>query len=147
MAGLAFTPELYRCGVDIVGVSNLLTFRRTIPPYWKPLNQMLDEMIGSLETEEELLRAVSPVFHADRIQAPLLVFQGANDPRVNKAESDQIVEALRSRGVPVEYYVRQDEGHGFVGEQNRVWMYRTIEQFLAKHLGGRTCDGTAEASR
>ncbi|GIV52162.1 MAG: peptidase [Candidatus Kapaibacterium sp.] len=147
LAGLAFTPELYCCGVDIVGVSNLLTFRRTIPPYWKPLNQMLDEMIGSLETEEELLRAVSPVFHADRIEAPLLVFQGANDPRVNKAESDQIVEALRSRGVPVEYYVREDEGHGFVGEQNRVWMYRTIEQFLAKHLGGRICDGTAEASR
>jgi dipeptidyl aminopeptidase/acylaminoacyl peptidase len=147
LAGLAFTPELYRCGVDIVGVSNLLTFRRTIPPYWKPLNQMLDEMVGSLETEEELLRSVSPVFHADRIQAPLLVFQGANDPRVNKAESDQIVEALRVRDIPVEYYVRDDEGHGFVGEQNRMWMYSIIERFLAKHLGGRTCNGAGGNSQ
>ncbi|MCX7929352.1 MAG: S9 family peptidase [Chlorobi bacterium] len=142
LAGLTFTPDLYRCGVDIVGVSNLITFRKTIPPYWAPLNQMMDEMIGSLETEEEMLRAVSPVFHAANIRAPLLVFQGANDPRVNKAESDQIVEALRSRGIPVEYHVRDDEGHGFLDEHNRVWMYRTIEQFLAEHLGGRTCNGT-----
>ncbi|GIV55036.1 MAG: peptidase [Candidatus Kapaibacterium sp.] len=142
LAGLAFTPELYRCGVDIVGVSNLITFRKTIPPYWTPLNQMLDEMIGNVETEEELLHQVSPVFHADRIRAPLLVFQGANDPRVNKAESDQIVEALRARGVPVEYYVRDDEGHGFLDERNRTWMYGIIERFLATHLGGRTCNGT-----
>lgn len=141
LAGLAFTPELYRCGVDIVGVSNLLTFRNTIPPYWKPLNEMLDQMIGNVETDAELLRAVSPVFHADRIRAPLLVFQGANDPRVNKAESDQIVEALRSRGIPVEYYVRDDEGHGFLDERNRIWMYRIIERFLAEHLGGRSCNG------
>ncbi len=147
LAGLAFTPELYCCGVDIVGVSNLITFRKTIPPYWKPLNQMLDEMIGSPETDEELLRQVSPVFHADRIRAPLLVFQGANDPRVNKAESDQIVEALRSRGIPVEYYVRDDEGHGFLDERNRTWMYGIIERFLATYLGGRICNGTAGQSQ
>lgn len=146
LAGLAFTPELYRCGVDIVGVSNLLTFRKTIPPYWKPLNDMLNEMIGNPETEEEFLREVSPVYHADRIQAPLLVFQGANDPRVNKAESDQIVEALRSRGIPVEYYVRDDEGHGFLDERNRVEMYTIIERFLAEHLGGRCCNGRLSAA-
>lgn len=147
LAGLAFTPELYRCGVDIVGVSNLITFRKTIPPYWTPLNQMLDEMIGNVETEEELLRQVSPVFHADRIRAPLLVFQGANDPRVNKAESDQIVEALRARGVPVEYYVRDDEGHGFLDERNRTWMYGIIERFLGTYLGGRICNGAAGQSQ
>lgn len=147
LAGLAFTPELYRCGVDIVGVSNLITFRKTIPPYWKPMNQMLDEMIGSIETEEDFLREVSPVFHADRIRAPLLVFQGANDPRVNKAESDQIVEALRTRNIPVEYYVRDDEGHGFLGERNRIWMYGIIERFLAEHLQGRMCNGSAAHSR
>ncbi|MCS7000622.1 MAG: S9 family peptidase [Bacteroidota bacterium] len=146
LAGLAFTPELYRCGVDIVGVSNLLTFRKTIPPYWRPLNQMLDEMIGNPETEEELLRQVSPVFHASNICAPLLVFQGANDPRVNKAESDQIVEALRTRNIPVEYYVRDDEGHGFLDERNRVWMYGIIERFLATHLGGRICNGDASTA-
>jgi dipeptidyl aminopeptidase/acylaminoacyl peptidase len=147
LAGLAFNPELYCCGVDIVGVSNLITFRKTIPPYWTPLNQMLDEMIGSVETEEELLRQVSPVFHADRIRAPLLVFQGANDPRVNKAESDQIVEALRSRGIPVEYYVRDDEGHGFLDEHNRTWMYNIIERFLATHLGGRTCNESGSTAQ
>jgi dipeptidyl aminopeptidase/acylaminoacyl peptidase len=108
---------------------------------------MLDEMIGSVETEEELLRQVSPVFHADRIRAPLLVFQGANDPRVNKAESDQIVEALRSRGIPVEYYVRDDEGHGFLDERNRTWMYSIIERFLAQHLGGRTCNESGSTAQ
>lgn len=135
LAGLAFTPDLYACGVDIVGVSNLFTFRQTIPEYWKPLNDMSNEMIGDPVADEELLRSVSPVFHAHNISAPLLVFQGAKDPRVNIAESDQIVNALRSKGIDVEYIVKDDEGHGFQNEENKMEMYSIIEAFLKKHLG------------
>lgn len=135
LAGLAFTPDVYCCGVDIVGVSNLFTFRETIPEYWKPLNDMSDEMIGSVTEDAELLRSVSPVFHVDNIKAPLLVFQGAKDPRVNINESDQIVEALRNKGIDVEYIVKDDEGHGFQNEENKVEMYSIIERFLKKYLG------------
>ncbi|MBX7153481.1 MAG: S9 family peptidase [Candidatus Kapaibacterium sp.] len=135
LAGLAFTPDVYCCGVDIVGVSNLFTFRETIPEYWKPLNDMSDEMIGSVTEDAELLRAVSPVFHVDNIKVPLLVFQGAKDPRVNINESNQIVEALRNKGIDVEYIVKEDEGHGFHNEENKVEMYSIIESFLKKHLG------------
>ena len=135
LAGLAFTPDLYACGVDYVGVSNIFTLLETIPPYWELGRKMLYEQIGDPVKEEELLRAASPVFHADRIKAPLFVAQGANDPRVKKAESDQIVEALRKRGVDVEYMVKDDEGHGFHNEENRFEFYRAMERFLAKHLG------------
>ncbi len=134
LAGLAFTPDVYAAGVDYVGVSNLLTFMRTIPPYWKPYLDMLQEMVGHLEKDEALLKAASPVFHADRIRAPLLIAQGAKDPRVNKAESDQMVEAMRRRGVEVEYLVRDNEGHGFHNEENRFAFYEAMERFLAKHL-------------
>ncbi|HEV2170604.1 MAG TPA: S9 family peptidase, partial [Candidatus Binatus sp.] len=105
LAGLAFTPELYACGVDYVGVSNLFTFLKTIPPYWKPMLDMFYEMVGDPEKDKELLAAASPVLHADRIRAPLLIAQGAQDPRVNVDESDQMVAALQKHGVPVEYIV------------------------------------------
>jgi len=138
LAGLAFTPDLYACGVDYVGVSNLFTFLNTIPPYWELGRKMWYEMVGDPEADKELLTARSPAFHVDRIRAPLLVAQGANDPRVKKAESDQIVEALRARGIDVPYIVKDNEGHGFANEENRFDFYRQMEQFLAKHLGGRS---------
>jgi dipeptidyl aminopeptidase/acylaminoacyl peptidase len=134
LAGLAFTPELYACGVSYVGVSNLFTWIAAIPPYWKPYLEMLYEMVGHPERDAERLRGTSPYFHAERIAAPLLVAQGANDPRVRKPESDQIVEALRSRGVAVEYLVKDDEGHGFQNEENLFEFYRAMERFLARHL-------------
>ena len=134
LAGLAFTPHLYACGVDYVGVSNLLTFMKTIPPYWRPMLEMMHEQIGDPETDYEQLTATSPALHADRITAPLFIAQGANDPRVNKAESDQMVKALQARGVEVEYMVKDDEGHGFGNQENRFDFYRAMESFLKKHL-------------
>ena len=135
LAGVAFTPKLYACGVDYVGVSNLFTFMQTIPPYWRPMLEMMYEQVGNPETDCEQLAATSPALHADRIEVPLFIAQGANDPRVNKAESDQMVAALRERGVEVEYMVKEDEGHGFSQEENRFDFYRAMEAFLAKHLG------------
>lgn len=137
LAGLAFTPEVYAAGISFVGPSNLFTLLASTPPYWEPYRQMQYEMIGHPEEEEELLRAASPLFSADRIVAPLLIAQGANDPRVQQAESDQIVDALRERGIDVPYIVKENEGHGFSNEENRLYFYRTVERFLAKHLGGR----------
>lgn len=134
LAGLCFTPELYACGVDYVGVSNLFTFMETIPPYWRPMLEMMYEQVGHPERDADMLAACSPALHADRIRVPLLVAQGANDPRVNKAESDQMVEALRKRGVEVEYMVKDDEGHGFHNQENRFDFYRSMEAFLARHL-------------
>ena len=130
LAGLAFTPELYACGVDYVGVSNIFTLIKTIPPYWKPLMTEFYEKVGHPEKDEELLRAISPVFHADKIRVPLLVAQGARDPRVNKAESDQMVAALAARGIKVEYLVKDNEGHGFRNEENRFEFYEAMERFL-----------------
>jgi dipeptidyl aminopeptidase/acylaminoacyl peptidase len=134
LAGITFTPDLYRAAVDYVGVSNLFTFMTTIPPYWKPYLDMMHEMVGDPARDPELLRAASPVFHVDRIRTPLFIAQGANDPRVNKAESDQMVEALRKRGVAVEYLVKADEGHGFQNEENRLDFYRAMERFLRRNL-------------
>lgn len=134
LAGLAFTPELYACGVDYVGVANLFTFMKTIPPYWKPMLEKLYAMVGHPETDKELLQARSPVFHVDKIRAPLFVAQGAKDPRVNKDESDQVVEALKKRGVKVEYMVKENEGHGFHNEENRFEFYEAMEKFLARYL-------------
>ena len=121
--------------MDYVGVSNLFTFMQTIPPYWRPMLEMMYEQVGNPETDREQLAATSPALHADRIEVPLFIAQGANDPRVNKAESDQMVAALRERGVEVEYMVKEDEGHGFSQEENRFDFYRAMEAFLAKHLG------------
>ena len=134
LAGLCFTPDLYACGVDYVGVSNLFTFMKTIPPYWEPYLEMMYEMVGHPEEEKDLMAAASPVLHADKITAPLLVAQGAKDPRVNVDESDQMVEAMRQRGVEVEYLVEPEEGHGFRNEENRFKFYRAMERFLGEHL-------------
>ncbi|WP_434629601.1 prolyl oligopeptidase family serine peptidase [Chromobacterium sp. CV08] len=134
LSGITKTPELYRCAVDYVGVSNLFTFMKTIPPYWKPFLDSMYEMVGDPEKDKALLRERSPVFHVDRIQAPLLVLQGAKDPRVNINESKQIVDALKKRGVDVEYIVKDNEGHGFHNEENRFAAYGAMEQFFKKYL-------------
>ncbi len=137
LAGATFTPYLYACAVSYVGPSNLFTMLESIPPYWKPFIDMEYEMIGDPSADKELLREVSPVFHADNIRIPLFVAQGANDPRVNKAESDQIVEAVRRSGREVVYMVKDNEGHGFRNEENRFDFYRELEAFFRKHLGSR----------
>jgi len=138
LAGLAFTPDLYTCGVSIVGPSNLFTLLESIPPYWEAFRKRLYEMVGDPETEEgqKLIREASPLFSVDKIKKPLLIIQGANDPRVKQAESDQIVVSLRDSNKEVEYLLAEDEGHGFRKEINRMAMWITIEKFLAKHLGG-----------
>ncbi len=134
LAGLTFTPDLYACGIDYVGVSNLFTFMQTIPLYWRPMLEMMYEQVGHPEHDANQLAATSPALHADKIKVPLFVAQGANDPRVNKAESDQMVEALRQRGVVVEYMVKDNEGHGFHNQENRFDFYRAMERFLKAHL-------------
>lgn len=137
LAGATFTPDLYCCAVSYVGPSNIFTLLMSIPPYWEPFREMEYEEIGHPEKDKELLQAVSPVFHADKIKIPLFVAQGANDPRVNKAESDQIVEAVKKAGKDVVYMVKDNEGHGFHNEENRFDFYRTLEEFFRKHLGSR----------
>ncbi|MBV9998432.1 MAG: S9 family peptidase [Verrucomicrobia bacterium] len=134
LEGLVKTPDLYAAGVDYVGVSNLFTFLKTIPPYWKPQLDMMYAMVGNPDQDKEWFRQHSPALNADRIKAPLFVAQGAKDPRVNIAESNQIVEALKKRGVDVEYMVKENEGHGFHNEENRFSFYEAMEQFLSKHV-------------
>lgn len=139
LAGLAFTPDVYACGVDIVGPSNLFTLLDSIPAYWEAGRAFLYGMTGDPNTEEgrQRIREASPLFSADKIKKPLLIIQGANDPRVKKAEADQIVIALRDRGHYVSYLLAEDEGHGFAKPVNRMAMYAEVEQFLAQQLGGR----------
>jgi len=144
LAGLAFTPDLYACGVDYVGVANLFTILESLPPYWELGRQMFYEMMGDPVKDKALLEKISPVFHADMIKAPLFIAQGAQDPRVKKAESDQMVAALKKRGIDVPYMVKENEGHGFHNEENRFDFYEAMEPFLAKYLGGR-CEKRAEA--
>ncbi|MBL7129626.1 MAG: S9 family peptidase [Ignavibacteria bacterium] len=134
LTGLTSTPDLYTCGVDYVGVSNLFTFFDAIPPYWKPHLEKWYEMVGNPEKDSLLFVEVSPVFHVDNIKAPLFVAQGKNDPRVNIEESNQIVEALKKKGIDVPYMVKEDEGHGFHNEENRFDFYEAMEKFLLKHL-------------
>ena len=134
LAGLAFSPDLYACGIDYVGVSNLFTFLKTIPPYWKPMLEMMYAMVGHPENEKDLLTARSPVMHVDKMRAPLLIAQGKNDPRVNVAESDQMVAALKKRGIDVPYLVKDNEGHGFRLQENQFEFYDAMEKFLAKYL-------------
>lgn len=136
LQGIVKDPDLYACAVDYVGVSNLFSFMQTIPPYWKPMLDMMYEMVGNPEKDVEMLRTNSPALNADRIKTPLLVVQGANDPRVNINESNQMVDALRARGVQVDYMVKDNEGHGFHNEENRFDFYRAMEAFLGKHLKG-----------
>ncbi len=134
LAGMTYTPDLYKCGVDYVGVSNLFTFQETIPAYWEPYRKMIQEMVGHPDKDKTMLKQFSPVFHADKIKAPLFVAQGANDPRVKKAESDQIVKALKAKGIDVPYMVKDNEGHGFHNEENRFDFYGQMEAFLNKHI-------------
>jgi len=134
LAGLTLTPDLYAVGIDYVGVANMFTFIKTIPPYWKPMLDMFYEMVGNPKSDSLMLAQVSPVFLVDKIKAPIFVAQGANDPRVNKNESDQIVKALKARNIEVEYMVKDNEGHGFHNEENRFDFYRSMLAFLDKHL-------------
>jgi len=135
LAGVTFTPDLYKAAVDYVGVSNLFTFMKTIPPYWKPYLEMMYEMVGHPEKDKEMMEAASPAYHIDKIKTPLFVVQGANDPRVNIDESDQIVEALRKKNVEVPYLVKYNEGHGFRNEENQFEFYKAMLGFFEKHLG------------
>jgi dipeptidyl aminopeptidase/acylaminoacyl peptidase len=134
LSALAFQPDVFACGVDYVGISNLLTFMKTIPPYWETFRDVMYRRVGNPETDEALLRARSPLFSADKIKAPLFIAQGYNDPRVNHAEAEQIVAALKKNGHPVEYMVKKDEGHGFENPENRIDFYTKMEAFLADHL-------------
>jgi len=137
LVGVAFTPDEFACGVDIVGPSNIVSLIKSIPPYWVPIKALFDKRVGKVETEDEFLKSRSPLFKADQIKVPLLIAQGANDPRVNQRESDQIVAAMRKNNKPVEYIVFPDEGHGFARPENRLKFYAAAEQFLATYLGGR----------
>lgn len=142
LQGLVKDPDFYACGVDYVGVSNLFTFMNGIPPYWKPYLEMMYEMVGDPNNPEDSARmaATSPALNADKITAPLFVAQGANDPRVVKSESDQMVEAMKARGVEVEYMVKDNEGHGFRNQENKFEFYRAMEEFLGTHIGDQEKD-------
>jgi dipeptidyl aminopeptidase/acylaminoacyl peptidase len=139
LVGLTFTPDLFACGVDIVGPSNLQTLLSTIPPYWAPAMELFKNRVGDPTTDDgkALLAERSPLTHVERIERPLLIGQGANDPRVKKAESDQIVKAMQEKKIPVTYILFPDEGHGFARPENRLAFYAVAEAFLAEHLGGR----------
>ena len=138
LVGLTFTPERFCCGVDIVGPSNLITLMENPPPYWVPIMSQMQVRVGDFQTEEgrRLLQSRSPLFFVDRIQRPLLIAQGQQDPRVKQAESDQIVDAMTARGIPVSYILFTEEGHGFAKPENRLAFFAVAEAFLATHLGG-----------
>jgi dipeptidyl aminopeptidase/acylaminoacyl peptidase len=139
LAGMTFSPEAFACGVDIVGPSNLITLLESIPPYWQPMVELFTTRVGDFRTEEgqALLRQRSPLTYVDRIRRPLLIGQGANDPRVNQAESDQIVGAMQENEIPVTYVLYPDEGHGFARPENNMSFSAVAEAFLAPILGGR----------
>ncbi len=138
LVGLTFSPEVFACGVDIVGVSNLVTFMNSIPAYWQPAIDLLTSRVGDHRTEEGLkvLTERSPLTHVERISKPLLIGQGANDPRVKQAESDQIVGAMQQKEIHVSYVLYPDEGHGFARPENNLSFFAVTEAFLARHLGG-----------
>ena len=137
LAGLTFTPDVFAAGVSIVGPSNLITLLNSLPPYWESLKAMFRHRVGDLATEEDFLKSRSPLYYVNQIKAPLLIAQGANDPRVKQAESEQIVNALRRNKKLVEYVVYTDEGHGLVRQENSLHFTGKTEEFLGKHLGGR----------
>jgi len=141
LAGLTFTPDVYKCGVDIVGPSNIKTLLDSIPAYWGPLRNDMLKKIGDVDNDTEFNQKISPLFHIDNIKAPLLIGQGANDPRVKQSEADQIAFSMKENGIPVEYILYPDEGHGFARPDNRIDFNARAEEFLAKHLkGGRSED-------
>src|ERR1700722_13340396 len=137
LVGAAFTPDVFCCAVDIVGPSNLKTLLETIPPYWAPMIAQLYKRVGNPETEADFLWSRSPLSRAGDIRIPLLIAQGANDPRVKQAESEQIVAALKDAGIDYEYLLFPDEGHGFAKPENRLKFYAAAERFLPRYLGGR----------
>ncbi len=137
LVGATFTPDLFRCAVSIVGPSNLITFIQSTPPYWKNFLANIYKRVGHPKTGEAFLKSRSPLFKVDQIKIPILIAQGANDPRVKRAESEQIVEAMKKKGIDHQYLLFKDEGHGFVKASNRLKFYAEAEKFLAKHLGGR----------
>jgi dipeptidyl aminopeptidase/acylaminoacyl peptidase len=140
LVGVTFTPKVFACGVDIVGPSNLNTLLETIPPYWAPMIEMFATRMGDNRTEEgrKYLDSISPLSRVDSIQKPLLIGQGANDPRVKQTESDQIVKAMQSKNIPVTYVLFPDEGHGFARPENNLAFFAITDLFLAEHLGGRS---------
>ncbi len=138
LAGMVYTPELYCCGVDNVGPSSLLTLLSSIPPYWEPLRKDLYRRVGNLDTEKDFLKTISPLFSVENIRKPLMVVQGANDPRVKKQEADQIVAAMKAKNIPVYYLLKENEGHGFHNEENQIEFYKYLEAFFARYLGGKT---------
>ena len=137
--GLTFTPDVFACGVDIVGPSSLVTLMNNVPPYWYQFMPVMKERVGDWTTEEGQadLLARSPLTKVDQITKPLLIGQGANDPRVTQLEADQIVEAMEAKGIPVTYALYPDEGHGFARPENRTSFNAVTEAFLSEHLGGR----------
>ena len=137
LVGAAFTPDVFRCAVDIVGPSNLKTLLETIPPYWAPMIAQLYKRVGNPETEADFLWSRSRCRGSATSGIPLLIAQGANDPRVKQAESEQIVAALEEAGIDYEYMLFEDEGHGFAKPENRLKFYAKAERFLARYLGGR----------
>jgi dipeptidyl aminopeptidase/acylaminoacyl peptidase len=137
LVGATFTPDIFCCAVDIVGPSNLVTLIKSIPPYWSTYLATFHKRVGNPDTEEEFLKSRSPLFKVDQIKIPILIAQGANDPRVKQAESEQIVEAMKKKGLAYEYMLFEDEGHGFAKPENRLEFCATAEKFLARHLGGR----------
>jgi dipeptidyl aminopeptidase/acylaminoacyl peptidase len=139
LAGLTMFPDTFACGVDIVGPSNLITLLESIPPYWKPMLELFTSRVGDFRTAEgrALLTKHSPLTYVDNIRSPLLIAQGANDPRVKQAESDQIVSAMQAKNIPVTYVLYPDEGHGFARPENNLSFAAVAEAFLASRLGGR----------
>jgi dipeptidyl aminopeptidase/acylaminoacyl peptidase len=147
LVGATFTPDVFCCAVDIVGPSNLVTLIKSIPPYWTPLLATFYKRVGNPDTDEAFLKSRSPLFKVDQIKVPILIGQGANDPRVKQAESEQIVEAMKNKGLAYEYIVFADEGHGFAKPENRLKFYAAAEKFLAKHLGGRYEEAVDKSER
>jgi dipeptidyl aminopeptidase/acylaminoacyl peptidase len=146
LVGMTFTPEVFACGVDIVGPSNLITLMETVPPYWQPMIQLFTSRVGDYRTEEgrEFLLQRSPLSFVDNIEKPLLIGQGANDPRVKQSESDQIVKAMQDKSIPVTYVLYPDEGHGFARPENNLSFFAVAEAFLSQCLGGR-CEPLGDA--
>jgi len=137
LVGATFTPDVFKCAIDIVGPSNIITLIKTIPPYWINFLNNFKKRVGDPDTEEEFLKEISPLFKVDNIKIPILIAQGANDPRVKQSESEQIVEVMKKKGIDYTYMLFEDEGHGFVKPENKIKFYTEAEKFLAKHLGGR----------
>lgn len=140
LVGATFTPDMFRCAVDICGPSNLITLIRSFPPYWKPMIHFWHQQVGDPETEQELLWSRSPLSRVDQIKIPVLVVQTTNDPRVTQQEAEQIVAAMKEKGIPHEYLLIEGEGHGFGAPENRIEVNSAVERFLAEHLGGRSQD-------